>query len=216
MNVIKWYKNRHERFRANRLFYIKTWIYLAFYLALILILSFIPYTGYIKLGLIDFTTLPIIMVVASLHLGWSGGSIVGFAIGLGALIAAHTRGDASGMFYFPDVSVLPRFLTGLIVGLTSQLLIKERFKNVVKVINIMILGALAVLLNTTLVTAFIFLHNAIAPFQFLNSVTLLIWLGFIYVNFIVEIIFALILAWYLASFMLYIRARFRSSKLISI
>ncbi|OYD26713.1 uncharacterized protein DUF3816 [Mycoplasma testudineum] len=179
---------------------------LTIYISLIFLLSFIPNTGYIQVFIFNITILPVFMVIAAVHLGWSGGSIIGLTIGIGSFLRAYIYGDATNMFYFPDISILPRFLTGFILGGLISKIIPVIKKQNIRTIAFIIFAILAPLLNTMFVTSLIYLHNSIWPFPFMNGRSLIVWLGLIYINFIVEISVAFAIA------VLFVSAAFQLGK----
>ena len=46
--------------------------------ALIIVMTVVPYTGYINYGLVEITTLHIVVAVGAVMLGWQYGAVLGF------------------------------------------------------------------------------------------------------------------------------------------
>lgn len=197
---------------------INYFIIIAFYLALIIIFTFTPYTGYIRILFLDFTTLPVFIVLATVHIGRLGGTLAGTFIGFGSLFLAYAYGDPSGLFYNIDIAIVPRFLAGLIVSNITYYALKKDYKFIYKLIVFAICAALTAIFNTTLVSAFIFLHNYITPFDWLNNNPniLYFWVALIWVNFLFEILVAVIIGTALFRLMLFMNSKHSNLKLISL
>lgn len=85
--------------------------------ALIIALTFIPYTGYIVYGLLSITTIHVVVIIGAVILGPWGGTILGLVWGVTCLIYAAMNGTAdAAIFLDPRISVLPRILVGLAAG----------------------------------------------------------------------------------------------------
>ena len=54
--------------------------------ALIIVMTVVPYTGYINYGLVEITTLHIVVAVGAVMLGWQYGAVLGFVIPLSTVI----------------------------------------------------------------------------------------------------------------------------------
>ena len=89
----------------------------ALFCALIVIMTFIPYLGYISYGVLSITTLHVVVILGAVLLGPSSGTVLGFVWGITCLIYALTNGTAdAAIFLDPRISVLPRILVGLAAG----------------------------------------------------------------------------------------------------
>ena len=89
----------------------------AMFCALIIALTFIPYTGYIVYGLLSITTIHVVVIIGAVILGPWGGTILGLVWGVTCLIYAAMNGTAdAAIFLDPRISVLPRILVGLAAG----------------------------------------------------------------------------------------------------
>lgn len=117
--------------------------------ALIIVMSIVPYTGYISYGIVEITTLHIVVILGAVLLGWVYGAILGFVWGVTCLIRAYVTAIYLPFgFGNPLVSVLPRILVGLFAGLVFAALSKTRLN---KTISIILSTLVGVLTNTTLV-----------------------------------------------------------------
>ena len=97
----------------------------AMFLAIILIMTFIPYVGFIQIGVISFTLLHIPVLIGAALFGWKRGLMYGFFFGIASLIKATTYpGTIDFLFVNPLISVLPRAIFGLVAGLLFSLLQK--------------------------------------------------------------------------------------------
>ena len=89
----------------------------AVFAALIVVMTVVPYTGYIAYGGIEITTLHIVVILGSLFLGWKYGCFLGAVWGVTCMLRAFTNPIWITMgFTNPLIAVLPRILVGLIAG----------------------------------------------------------------------------------------------------
>ncbi|HKM02641.1 MAG TPA: ECF transporter S component [Bacilli bacterium] len=101
----------------------------AMFIAILAIFAFVPSLGFIQLGVISFTTLPIIVFIGAYIFGWKRGLIYGTMFGLFSLLKAFSfPGTIDYYFINPLISVLPRAIFGLAAGLVATLLKKLPFK----------------------------------------------------------------------------------------
>ncbi len=147
---------------AKRESKIKTLTLTAIFIAIITVMTFVPYTGYIKLGPVEITTLHIPVIIGAVVLGKKGGFLLGTAWGILCVIKAFATGDP--IFVNPLISLVPRMIDGFLVGFVADLL---RGRVNLKVYSI-ICGALGSLVNTVLVL------GAIALFA---ADTFILWFG---------------------------------------
>lgn len=91
----------------------------ALFIAVILILTFVPYIGFIPLGAVSITTITIPVFVGAYILGWKRGMFYGLIFGLSSFTRSFMSyvTPADPLFQNPLVSILPRVLFGLFVGL---------------------------------------------------------------------------------------------------
>ncbi len=101
----------------------------AMFIAILAIFAFVPFLGFITLGPISFTTIPIIVFVGAYIFGWKRGLIYGIAFGVFSLIKAFSfPGTIDYYFINPLISVLPRALFGLVAGFLAMGLKKLAIK----------------------------------------------------------------------------------------
>lgn len=137
----------------------------AMFITIIVIMAMVPFFGIFQVGPIAIQIIHIPVIVAGLLLGSKSGMINGFAFGAMTLYVALTR--ASGIFdpYFvnPLVSILPRILFGLSIGVLSGLL-----KNIIK--KDAIRFSVVAFITTLLHTLFVFI--ALSSYMFIDGVPL--------------------------------------------
>lgn len=94
----------------------------AMFLAIIAVMTFVPYVGYIQIGLISFTLIHLPVLIGAALFGWKRGLMYGIFFGFGSLIKATTYpGTIDFLFVNPLISVLPRAVFGLVAGLAFSL-----------------------------------------------------------------------------------------------
>ncbi len=134
----------------------------AILIAIIVMMSYIPYVGYITIPgtPISICTIHIVVILAALLFGWDQGLVAGLTFGLFSLIIAATSPKGPGDAYFvnPLVSVLPRVLFGVISGLIFTLL--RKIKNIgVRSVAYVVGAVLCTAIHTTLVLFMLWLCN---------------------------------------------------------
>ncbi len=115
--------------------------------ALIVVMTVVPYTGYISYGLVEITTLHIVVAIGAVCLGAKYGMILGLVWGVTCLLRAFTN-PAWALFTNPLISVLPRVLVGAAGGTVYYGLSKTRMK---KQLAACLAAAAATVTNTVLV-----------------------------------------------------------------
>ena len=126
----------------------------ALFSALIVVMTFTPYLGYISVGPIEITTLHIVAIFAAIVIGPKYGAIVGGVWGLTCIVRAIQMGFAP--FANPMVSLIPRILVGIVAGLIFLGLSKTKCPKVVSLVVSTLLGTLT---NTVLVISALTLFN---------------------------------------------------------
>ena len=125
--------------------------------ALIIVMTVVPYTGYINYGLVEITTLHIVVAVGAVMLGWQYGAVLGFVWGITCVLRALTN-PLWAPFVNPMVSLVPRVIVGIVAGLAAQGLRKLRLRtSVVAALS----AAAATLTNTVLVLSALKLFSAV-------------------------------------------------------
>ncbi len=118
----------------------------ALFAALIVVMTFTPYLGYITVGIIEITTLHIVVIFGAVVLGPKYGAVLGGVWGLTCIMRAFQLGIIP--FQNPMVSLVPRMIVGIIAGLIAMLLLKTKLP---KGISLGISAFAGTLTNTVLV-----------------------------------------------------------------
>lgn len=94
---------------------LRKFVLAAIFAALIGVMTVVPYTGYISYGVIEITTLHIVVILGAVFLGPKYGTILGGFWGVTCWLRAFTN-PLFIMFTNPLISLLPRLLVGLVAG----------------------------------------------------------------------------------------------------
>lgn len=125
--------------------------------ALIIVMTFVPFLGYISYGGLSITLIHIPVIIGACVLGAKGGSILGTVWGVSCIIKAIMAPPSpleGIIFRNPLVALVPRILAGLIAGLIFSLIAK---KDKTKHIASGVAALSACLCNTVLVMGGIYL-----------------------------------------------------------
>lgn len=118
--------------------------------ALVVVMTVVPYTGYITVGIIEITTLHIITILAGVLLGVSGGAAVGTVWGVSCIVRCLVAMPQFQPFGFANVFValIPRTMVGVVSALVFEALRKTRLTRTVSISVAAVAGSLT---NTVLV-----------------------------------------------------------------
>lgn len=144
----------------------------ALFAAIVILLAFVPFLGYIPLGFINATTLHIPVILASVLLGPKEGAVVGGVFGLTSLIKNTTQpnltsfvfspfysvGDVSGNLWSLVICMVPRILVGVVPYFVYKL-VKKATKDA-DMLPLAAAGISGALTNTLLVMNMIYLFFA--------------------------------------------------------
>jgi uncharacterized membrane protein len=103
---------------------VKDMTLMAMFIAIIIVMGFVPFLGYITIIGISVTLIHIPVLIGAVFLGRKGGIILGITFGLTSFFRALTSVGLDYLFIFPWVSILPRFVFGLIIYDVYILLLK--------------------------------------------------------------------------------------------
>lgn len=94
----------------------------ALFIAVTVVLAIVPQLGVIQIGVVSITILHVPVIIAGLVLGFRAAVINSLAFGFASLFVALTRGSGllDPLFINPLVSVLPRLMFGISIGLVSS------------------------------------------------------------------------------------------------
>ncbi len=108
---------------------VKKMVLTAVFAAIIIVMTFVPYTGYIQYlpGGIAITTLHIPVMIAAVFLGWKYGGVIGGIWGCTCLVLAFLNpGPGNVPFQNPIISVLPRIIVGIVTALVFSAVAGEK------------------------------------------------------------------------------------------
>ena len=162
----------------------------ALFSALIVVMTFTPYLGYITVGVIEITTLHIVVILGAMILGPKYGAILGGVWGLTCVLRAFQFGIIP--FQNPMVSLVPRVIVGLVAGLVFYALSKTKCK---KPISLAISAFTGTLTNTVLVLSSLKLFGGFEVLFGESAKTLEVIIGtLISTNGLIELVCAVIVA----------------------
>lgn len=127
----------------------------AIFCALIIVMTFVPYTGYISYGPVEITTLHIVVIIGSIFLGVKYGALLGGVWGVACLIRAFTN-PLWIMFTNPLISVLPRILVGIVAAAVYRGFQKTKLN---RHLSAAFSAAVATLTNTVLVLSAMYIFG---------------------------------------------------------
>ncbi len=124
-------------------------IYLALFLTIIIVMSQVPFLGFIPFGFTTATTLHIPVIIACIYFGKRFGTLTGLFFGLASCITAYIRptGVFDLFFQNPIISVLPRIAFAFITALIYQKLRVIKYPH----LRVAITALLGSLVHTVLV-----------------------------------------------------------------
>lgn len=133
----------------------------AMFLAIILVMAFVPYLGFIPSPFIPGVSLTLIhipVIIGGIILGRKKSWLLGTFFGLMSLVLAFLRpqGPVDEIFHNPLVSVLPRIIFGIVIFEIYNLLSKL-IK--VKAVNVAITMVVSSLIHTLLVIVMLYLFG---------------------------------------------------------
>ncbi len=134
------------------------------FVAIIILLSVVPFLGYIPLGPINATTIHIPVIVGSILFGWKRGAFLGGVFGLTSLIKNTFQPNASSFVFSPFIPVLgsesgslwalavvmvPRIMIGIVAALVFSFFANKSAK--MQTLGCALAGFAGSLTNTLLV-----------------------------------------------------------------
>lgn len=145
---------------------IRKFSYLSLLATIEIVVGFVPFLGFIPLGIIDVTTMHLPVIMTGILLGKGSGMIVGFVFGLISMIKATMSPGPTSFLFSPFYSIngisgaiaslviafVPRILIGYVSGFIYELL-KNKHENMAVIIS-SIAGSMT---NTILVMSLIYI-----------------------------------------------------------
>ncbi|VEU78328.1 ECF transporter S component [Mycoplasmopsis columbinasalis] len=202
-------RKRKKHKRASKLglnsFTIQRLVFIATYFALFLISGFTIYFGYIPLATTTLTYLPVILVVATVHLGVVGALCSGLFFGISSFIAAMLVGAIA--YQMPDISILSRVLLGVAVAGIYKALKADRKMALWK---FMVMSVSATILNIAFVLTIRYIHNSIAEIK--GTLPIIEWIITHPVTLIAEPLMAILFSILLYHLVMYLRKKYLHKK----
>ncbi|NJP40506.1 ECF transporter S component [Oscillospiraceae bacterium HV4-5-C5C] len=145
-------------------------IFLVFFVVLEVVMTLVPFLGFIPVGPVNATTLHLPVILAGMLLGWQAGLVTGFTFGLLSMLRATFQPDLTSFIFSPFITIsgysgnlssvfiafVPRLLMGLTAALLSRWLLSLCHK---KALAYSISALIASMCNTILVLAGIYLFH---------------------------------------------------------
>lgn len=130
----------------------------ALFIGIIAVMGFVPNLGYIRLGPISATILPIPVILGGAFLGWKRGLLYGTAFGVTSYLVAITLGAGTdSLFANPILSILPRMVFGVLTGILAGVFLNKKYRQNVRRILAIPFGGLLTLIHSVLVLGTMFL-----------------------------------------------------------
>ncbi|SFF99398.1 ECF transporter S component [Sporolactobacillus nakayamae] len=132
-------------------------VILSIFTAIIILQNFLPFLGYIPVGVFSLTIIHLTVIIVAIVLGPADGAIIGGVWGLTTFIRAFTFPSspiAPIVFTNPLISILPRILVGLVAGYVYLGLKRTRLQRIPSMSIAALLGSLT---NTLLVLGLIYI-----------------------------------------------------------
>ena len=128
------------------------------FIGIIAVMGFVPNLGYIRLGPISATILPIPVILGGAFLGWKRGLLYGTAFGVTSYLVAITlAAGTDSLFANPILSIAPRMVFGALTGLLAGVFLNPKYQNKTRRILAIPFGALLTLIHSVLVLGTMFL-----------------------------------------------------------
>ncbi|KRM20976.1 ECF transporter S component [Latilactobacillus graminis] len=165
--------------------------------AFLIIQSFIPMVGYINIipGLPAVTTIHLTVIIGAVILGTRQGTILGLIWGIIALFRAYTSpGDPLSLLIFqnPIIAILPRVMAGMIAGYTFEHLYQTKIRKTGAMVFAGVFGALANTVLVILLTRVLYGHQAAGMYHTDPTHLIMVMLGFVALNAVMEAVLAAI------------------------
>lgn len=132
----------------------------ALFIAIMSILAFVPYVGFITIGPISLTIMHIPVIIFAYLCGWKHGWAFGLVFGVLSLCRSLVppHGILDGYFVNPLISVLPRVVYGLLLGVFFDL-IKLLKSRKVRIPVIVVCAVILTLLHSVMVLGMLGIIN---------------------------------------------------------
>ena len=146
----------------------------AIIIAIIGVMSFVPYVGYISIKPVSITTIHIAVLFFAWMFGWKEGLVAGLAFGMFSLFKALSAPVGFDYFFInPIVSVLPRMLFGFISGLifdAFRLIRQPKTRFILDVITVPVMTLFHSALTLSILYAMYHGNEAFASYTYLGII----------------------------------------------
>lgn len=130
-------------------------VYYGVIMALIIVMSAVPFLGFIQIPPISITIVHIPVIIGTILFGWKAGILFGLTFGLSSLFVAMTRGAATDLLFInPLISVVPRVIFGALIYPIYRLFEKIQSS---EALSIGLTGFIASVLHSVLVLSAIYI-----------------------------------------------------------
>lgn len=168
------------------------------FMAIVMVMSIIPNTGYINIGAISIAIVHIPVIVGAILLGWRMGLLIGAAFGIGSFINALTAPLLlAPVFLNPLVSVFPRIIFGGIIYFIYKVIVALPYFKNQKYIAYALTAGISTLIHTAMVVPLMYTVGLgfpdIASAVFQGASMVQFFLAILVANGIFEVIAAVIL-----------------------
>lgn len=169
----------------------------AMLIALIVIMTFVPYVGFIPIPVlgISITIIHVVVLIGAMILGFKSGLLLGTAFGVCSLIKALSYpGTIDYLFVNPLVSILPRMIFGLVSGLLFDLIRKFKLNGPITFVLFCVVSGLMTLFHSFLTLTCLYLFSFDKELLISNGITSygVLIAGIFAVNALLEILLAVI------------------------
>lgn len=131
----------------------------ALFITIILVMGLVPYLGFISIGNISATILPIPVILGAALLGPKRGVLYGFVFGVSSFLIAILRPTgADALFIDPLISIVPRVLFGIIIGLIAWPIFRDKVSFKTKRFVVFPFSGMAMMIHSTLVLTMIYIR----------------------------------------------------------
>ena len=162
------YKDRFPKEAADAHYKIASMTVDAVFIALLLVMTFVPSMGFIAITpFLSLTLMHLPVLLGAALFGWKKGLLYGLAFGVSSYVNALTGTGFNALFAFPWVAIPPRALFGLVAGIIFSLIGKLNKKGI-KGIYLSLACFGLTILHTVLVFAdlFLFHYETVAGLMF--------------------------------------------------
>ncbi|MCO7125654.1 ECF transporter S component [Sporolactobacillus shoreicorticis] len=143
-------------------------VLISVFTAIIILQNFVPFLGYIPIGVFSLTIIHLTVIVVALVLGPVEGAIIGGVWGMTTFIRAFTFPSspiAPIVFTNPLISVVPRILVGFVAGYLFLLLKKTKRSRIICMSIAALFGSIT---NTVLVLGLIYIFYRVPYANYLQ------------------------------------------------